>query len=179
MITVRRKVLPQKNKTTVSSTVVSLGRQSSLPAKNNFFQFSQKVDYGFFLLAELAQNLEAEPMSLRTLAEKNSMSFFFLQRVALDLRRAGIIESSRGKNGGYSLSQNPKKISLKEVIEALEGPCVVTPCLHQSEETTPCIREKSCRMREGMNYINTLFTNILFQTTLSDFITMPWKKSTH
>lgn len=144
--------------------------------KNGFFQFSQKVDYGLFFMVELAQNLQSGPLSLRELAEKNKMSFFFLQKVALELRRAGLIEASRGKNGGYTLLQNPKKISLQQIIEALEGPCAITPCLHASGETDICVREKMCRMREGMHHINSLFTRILFQTTLYDLFTSPWKK---
>ena len=129
-------------------------------------------------MVELAHAPKKALISLRELAEHNDMSFFFLQKVALDLRRAGLIESSRGKNGGYQLSILPEKISLQQIIEALEGPCIVAPCLHADQETALCSRATMCRMREGMSHINALFTNILFKTTLSDLFTTPWKNHT-
>ena len=50
--------------------------------KTGFLQFSQKVDYGLFLLIELARNGSGEPVSLRVIAERSRMSFSFLQKVA-------------------------------------------------------------------------------------------------
>jgi len=144
--------------------------------KHGFLQFSQKTDYGLFLLMELAKNqvqknqlskvTGAEPLSLRNFAEKNGMSFFFMQKVAFELRKAGLVTADRGKNGGYVLAKSADEITLKEIIEVLEGPVSVMHCLG-SETLMTCSRQPTCQMRHGLGTVNKAIVNIFTQTTLS------------
>ncbi len=135
--------------------------------KSGWLQLSQKVDSGLVLLVQLAKNVSNEPLSLRTVAENTGLSFYFLQKVAADLRRAGIIEAGRGKNGGYTLSKLPKEVTMKDIVEAHEGPLFIMPCLHHG---TSCPRESECNVRPGLNFINTTILQTLAQTSLYDFI---------
>jgi Rrf2 family cysteine metabolism transcriptional repressor len=159
--------------------MISIRRKKGLvsvreSSKHYLFQFSQKLDYGLFLLTELSRQGKNGPLSLRTIADQNRMSFFFLQKIAYELRRAGFIEASRGKNGGYVLVKPAKKLCLKEVFEALEGPIAVMPCLanepgqmaHQN-----CVRESWCTMKSGFNALNQLLIDFLTKTTLSNLLT--------
>lgn len=143
---------------------------SGLAPKHGFLQFSQKLDYGLFLLIELAriqhwEGRAADPLSLRNFAEANGMSFLFMQKVAFELRRAGVVRADRGKNGGYLLARPASEITLKEVIEVLEGPLSVMHCLIPGSSST-CSRKPGCKMRHGLGTVNEAIVNIFTKTTL-------------
>lgn len=133
------------------------------------FAFSQKIDYGLYLLTTLARSEAGKPVSLREVADKNFMSFFFLQKVALELRRAGFITADRGKMGGYVLAKEPTQLNLKDIIETLEGKIALTPCMNNGA-TGNCKREGSCTMRYGLATVNSLIVQTFQQTTLQQLI---------
>jgi Rrf2 family protein len=164
---------------------------SKRASRTGFMHFSQRVDYGLLLLVELAGNVgggakasaRANPtgggdevagrgafVSLREVAVKNGISFFFLQKVASDLRNAGIVNSDRGKNGGYALAKAAKSVSLREILEAIEGPLNVMQCLGNSPGTS-CARSKKCSIRPGLHFINQTIIKALSETSLADLTT--------
>lgn len=166
MISIRRKIVDPKITADSKIGVAPMVAAKILnPAKPGFFQFSHKIDYGLFLMSELAKNDEIK--SLRIIADYNKMSFFFLQKVAFDLRKGGLIQADRGKNGGYRLTKSPQKISLKEILEALEGPMAVMHCLNHGPDEQTCVRESNCNMRGGLNFINEIISNALAKTSLA------------
>ncbi len=144
--------------------------------RHGLFQLSQKVDYGLLLMSELAKNFELEmgsiyePVSLHTIAEEHRMSFFFLQKIANDLRKAGLIESSRGKFGGYILAKNPAEINLREILEALEGPIAMMSCFTHQSDKMQCLRKGHCQVRNGLQLINQLLLDTLQKTTLYNLL---------
>ncbi len=158
--------------TKIRSNQAKIGHQ---PNRTGFLQFSQKTDYGLFLLIELAKHDSTEPLSLRTISEKNHMSFYFLQKIALDLRKAGLIISGRGKNGGYRLQKPANQMTLREIIEALEGPISLMHCLSHAANAPTCVREGWCGMRSGLQMINQTIVNTFAQTTLDHLIKPTWK----
>lgn len=136
------------------------------PYRSGFLHFSRKIDYGLLFMTELAKSALGEPLSLRSIAQTHGVSFFFLQKIALDLRKAGLIESGRGKMGGYSLAKPAEQITVQEMVEALEGPLAIMPCFnHESGET--CAREKQCQIRSGLDLINQIIIDTFAHTTLS------------
>lgn len=147
---------------------------------HGFLQFSQKLDYGLFLLIELAKiqildSFSDEPVSLRKIAEENGMSFFFMQKAAFELRKAGLIHADRGKNGGYVLAQSASDITLKKIVEVLEGPVSVMHCLFPAAVTPSCSRQTKCRMRHGLGTVNEAIVSIFTQTTLNHLLYPQWK----
>jgi Rrf2 family protein len=138
--------------------------------KHGFLQFSQKLDYGLFLLIELARKKGADPLSLRKVAEEHGMSFFFMQKVAFELRKAGLVRADRGKNGGYVLAKPAAEISLKQIVETLEGPVTVMQCLVPAAASASCARRTRCRMRHGLGTVNLAIVNIFTKTTLDHLL---------
>lgn len=144
--------------------------------KSGLLQFSQRVDYAFFLLVELAKVAEnggftgADVVSLRVIADEHKMSFYFLQKVALELRRAGLVRAGRGARGGYMLARGAEEITLKDIVEATEGRLMMMSCLHADGEAPVCVRKKWCQVRPGLQFINQTIVETLAQTTLYDFI---------
>ncbi len=150
--------------------------------KHGFLQFSQKLDYGLFLLIELARKQQsggqqAEPLSLRSVAEDHGMSFFFMQKAAFELRKSGLIDATRGKNGGYVLARDAAEITLKEIIEILEGPVTVMHCLSAQALNSLCSRQPRCQMRHGLGTVNQAIVNIFTQTTLHHLLQPQWKQA--
>lgn len=163
--------------------------------KHGFLQFSQKLDYGLFFLIELAKkrtpvdpsthredesdNDEVKnsdvPVSLRKIAEENGMSFFFMQKAAFELRKAGLVRADRGKNGGYVLAKPASQITLKKIVEVLEGPLSVMHCLFPAAVTPSCSRQTKCQMRHGLGTVNEAIVNIFTQTTLNHLLYPQWK----
>lgn len=135
--------------------------------RSGWLQLSQKVDSGLLFLVELAKQNSEETVSLRTIAEKNGLSFFFLQKVAADLRKAGLVQAGRGKHGGYKLARAAEDISMKDILEAHEGPLAIMHCL---DHENSCIREDWCKVRPGLNFMNQTIVSTLAATTLADFL---------
>jgi Rrf2 family transcriptional regulator, cysteine metabolism repressor len=84
-------------------------------------RISQKLEYACRALAQLAKRHGAPNVTrLEELAQREAVSANFLVQILNDLRRAGLVESKRGKEGGYLLAKEPGAISLREIVEAID-----------------------------------------------------------
>lgn len=149
--------------------MASIGCAQKKKAKSGPFHLSQKVDYGLFLLSALAQENDA-PASIRTIAQNGKLSFSFLQKIAHALKRAGIVRAARGKVGGYSLNRTAQSISLKDIIEALDGKINLTHCFTDADEKHACPRQKFCSVRTNLRRINDEIADHYYSKKLSEFI---------
>lgn len=84
-------------------------------------KFSRKSRYGLSALIDLAVNSKTEQVSLCSIAKRNSISPQYLEQIFANLRRAGIVKSIKGSQGGYFLNASPSEITVAQVLEALEG----------------------------------------------------------
>lgn len=98
-------------------------------------KLSTKGKYGVKALFELAMYQGTGPMSLKAIAERQGLSEHYLEQLAAPLRKAGLIVSVRGAQGGYTLARPANQISVGDVIRVLEGPIGFTDC---SSEGEPC-----------------------------------------
>ena len=114
-------------------------------------KISKQVDYAFQLIVELAKLKKNASLSLKKFSLQSSISFLFLQKIAKLLREAGIIGSIKGRNGGYMLTKSAEKISVKEVIEAVEGQYNTVDCASSAK---CCEKNKKCNMKSGFQIIN-------------------------
>ncbi len=89
---------------------------------------SQKVDYALRALLELASLLSrGEPIRSAVIADRSRVPEKFLEAILVDLRKAGLVESRRGPEGGHRLARSPHQISLADVREAVDGPLSLAP----------------------------------------------------
>lgn len=84
-------------------------------------KLSSKTEYAIKALVHLAEQSKDVPCSLQEIAEAEQLSFSFLEKIFADLRKAEIVISHRGVNGGYTLAKPLQEISMKAIIESLEG----------------------------------------------------------
>ena len=87
--------------------------------------FTTKAEYGVRLLVELGRQDGATPVSLKAIAEAEGLPLAYLERIVALLKKAGLVESTRGAHGGYRLTRDPSEIHMDEAVIALEG--AVTP----------------------------------------------------
>ena len=98
--------------------------------------------YAVMALADLARHGDAGSMPLSAIAERQQLSIAYLEQIFLKLRRAGLIESERGRSGGYRLARPASEIMVAEVMSAVEEETRMTRCL--GEQGTGCVGEHRC-----------------------------------
>ncbi|MDD3402758.1 MAG: Rrf2 family transcriptional regulator [Hespellia sp.] len=84
-------------------------------------KISTKGRYGLRALVDMAANAEGKPISLTSVAKRQNISLNYLEQVFGTLRKAGIVISTKGSSGGYLLKYEAKDISVRQILEALEG----------------------------------------------------------
>lgn len=89
-------------------------------------KISTKGRYGLRALVDLASNVREHPVPLTAIAARQRISVNYLEQVFGQLRRSGILQSTKGAGGGYSLSRDPSCITVREILEVLEGPFCIT-----------------------------------------------------
>jgi len=90
-------------------------------------KISREVDLGLLLMADLVKS--KEPVGLKGWARKWGLPYRFLSKVAVKLKKAGLVKSKEGRDGGYSLKMKPNKIKVMRIIEVLDGPIAPVRCM--------------------------------------------------
>lgn len=96
--------------------------------------FTTKAEYGVRLLVELGRRRDARPRSLKAIAEAEGLPLAYLERIVALLKKAGLVESTRGAHGGYRLTKRPAEIHMDEVVLALEGSVAPMTCFIDESE---------------------------------------------
>jgi Rrf2 family protein len=96
--------------------------------------FTTKAEYGVRLLIQLGRRGPGQPVSLKAVAEAESLPLAYLERIAALLKKAGIVEATRGAHGGYRLTRAPEDITMDEVVLALEGAIAPMDCFLDDRE---------------------------------------------
>lgn len=97
--------------------------------KGEYMKLTQAADYALRMVLHLSKK-RGMVVEADTIAQEEKIPKRFLLKISRDLVKAGIIESVRGKNGGYTLAKKPEEITMKDVIIAVEGTLALTRCLN-------------------------------------------------
>lgn len=104
-------------------------------------KISTKGRYGLRALVDMAANANGEPVSLVQTASRQNLSLNYLEQVFATLRKAGIVASVKGAGGGYRLARDASEITVKEILEALEGEFSIVNRTPDEDEVEATIRE--------------------------------------
>ena len=96
--------------------------------------FSTKAEYGVRLMVELGRHADDAPVALSAVAEAERLPLSYMEHLVAKLRKAGLVESTRGAHGGYRLARAPEEITMDEVVEALEGQIAPMECFQELPE---------------------------------------------
>ena len=96
--------------------------------------FTTKAEYGVRLLVQLGLHGGSQPVSLKAIAEAESLPLAYLERIAALLKKAGVVEATRGAHGGYLLARPAAEITMDQVVLALEGHIAPMDCFFDDRD---------------------------------------------
>lgn len=132
---------------------------------------SKKSQYAFKALTYLAEKYNQGPVLIAEISKKKKIPLKFLENILLELKKADILDSKKGKGGGYFLKVPPAKVKVANVVRLINGPIAMLPCvsLYFYERCKNC-NEKHCGLHDMMIEVRDATLNILENRTLSDLL---------
>lgn len=132
---------------------------------------SKKSQYAFKALTYLSEKFNEGPVLISEIAAKKKIPIKFLESILLELKKADILDSKKGKGGGYFLKQKPEKVKVSTVIRLINGPIAMLPCvsLYFYERCKNC-NEKHCGLHDMMIEVRDATLNIVENRTLKDLL---------
>ncbi|MGE0592823.1 MAG: Rrf2 family transcriptional regulator [Vicinamibacterales bacterium] len=128
-------------------------------------RLSKKADYALIAMKHLARCGAVESTSAREIAECYHIPLELMAKVLQRLVRTGLLHSTQGTRGGYSLTRTPESISVADVIQAIDGPFTVTAC---STDNNGCDQYDKCSIRDPLWRIRERIVSVLQTATLEE-----------
>ena len=130
---------------------------------------SQKAQYAFRALTHLVHKYNQGPVLISEIATTKHIPLKFLENILLQLKNAGILESKKGKGGGYTIREHPSQTSIAAVIRIVDGPIAMLPCvsLYFYQRCKNC-DEHNCGLHTMMEEVRDATLSILENRTLED-----------
>lgn len=125
---------------------------------------------------DLALHYGNEPISLKSIAQRQGISEYYLEQLMAILKKAGLVRSIRGAYGGYLLSRKPSEITVGDVLRALEGPIGLVDCALE-QEPIKCLRYDNCITRIVWEKIRDSIIKTIDSITLLDMCNEGRKKT--
>jgi len=119
-------------------------------------------------MVDLALHYGEGPIPLKAVAERQEISGHYLEQLMAILRKAGLVNSIRGAQGGYELAKPPRAMAVGEIIRALEGPISPMPCVNEDRPGKNCKQGDGCATRELWKRLRDSMADVLDSVTLED-----------
>ena len=111
-------------------------------------RFTTKTEYGLICLVQMAEHCRNQGvMNLREIVDREKYSLSYIEKIFQKLRAAGVVKAHHGKQGGYSLARDPSEITLRQIVDALEGSTFDVFCETDTRETIVCTHLCICGMK--------------------------------
>ncbi len=130
-------------------------------------RLSTKGKYGLYAMVYLAQHAGEGPQSLKAIAELG-LPETYLEQLLGALRRAELVKTVRGAQGGYQLNGKPEEITMRRIIEAMEGPLSFSECVTEPDHSCP--RDKQCPAKGVWEYLTDRVNGLMDGITLLDMV---------
>jgi Rrf2 family protein len=130
---------------------------------------SKKAKYAIKALLALAEQERDEPMRIADLARAEQIPPKFLELILLGLKNHGVLQSRKGKGGGYQLARDPSEIYLGQIVRMFDGPLAPVPCASQTAYVpcADCRNEAVCGVRIAMKEVRDATARVLDGTSLA------------
>ena len=132
---------------------------------------SKKTQYAFKALTYIAEKKKDGPVLIAEISKKKKIPLKFLENILLELKKAGLLDSKKGKGGGYFFKEEPAEIPLAQVMRLIEGPIALLPCvsLNFYQRCKDC-DEKKCGLNRVMVQVRDNTLMILEKKTVADLV---------
>ena len=133
---------------------------------------SKKTKYALNALTYLARHHQEGPVLISAIAQSERIPQKFLEQILLDLKNNGVLQSKKGKGGGYFLGRPAQEIMLGKVIRIFDGPLAPVSCVSQTAymKCEECRDDTCCGIRMVMKDVREAISNILDKTSLEDMV---------
>lgn len=132
-------------------------------------RLSTRGHYGLKAMFDLAQHYGNEPIPLKKVAERQNISYNYLEQLMAILRKTGLVKSVRGAQGGYILARDPVAITVGDVIRAMEGPIAPVDCVSEIGPME-CDHADSCITRTVWTRVRDKLAEVLDSISLADML---------
>ena len=133
---------------------------------------SRKTKYAFKALAYLVEHKDNGPVLISKISEERNISRKFLENILLELKRGGVLNSKKGKGGGYYLKDSAVDTTLSKIIRLMDGPIAMLPCvsLNFYEHCEDCPSEGECGLHLTMIEVRDKTLSVLDNKTIADLV---------
>ena len=133
---------------------------------------TQKSKYALKALTVLAKEYGQGPVLISDIAHRENIPRKFLELILLELKNHSMLQSKKGKGGGYFLAREPRGISVGQVVRALDGPIAPLPCVSKTAymRCHECRDERTCGIRMVMQEVRDATAKIMDSTSLEDML---------
>src|SRR5215216_4014796 len=132
---------------------------------------STRVHYGLRAMTELARSYsDARLLSISEIARSEALPLAYLEQLVGELRKAGLVEGTRGVRGGYRLARTPGAITVGDVYRVLEGEVAPVECTAEDYLPGTCTRDAVCMSRSIWERVQLAILAVLDSTTLEDLM---------
>ena len=128
-------------------------------------KLSKTADFAMRMVIHLAR--ESKPETLKSMASTLNISYHNLTKLAQQLTKQGILNTKQGKNGGVTLAIKPDKISIRKIIDIVDGPTSLAYCLAQDES---CKFSSDCKLKEALSKVQKNINQQLDEILISKLI---------
>ena len=129
--------------------------------------FRKNTDYALRMMGNLAGNYGQQAVSVRMLARQEDVSYQFACKILQKLQGAGLVESAMGPAGGYRLCREPEKITMLNVIRAMQGDITVNRCTNKDDN---CPRQANCPVSRVLCQLQWNIDEFFAKITLKDLL---------
>ena len=148
---------------------MAVGIRIGGPTSSFSMRVSSRAHYGLRMMTEFAKSYGQGPLSLAEVARIEHLPLAYLEQLAGQLRRANLLESTRGVHGGYSLTRRAESISVLDVLSVVDGEVAPVECVAQAY-AADCVREGDCASRGLWQRLKTSVEVVLRDTSLAELI---------
>ena len=130
---------------------------------------SKRSQYALKALSYLTEKYQDGPVLISEIARKKKIPLKFLENILLELKKAGVLESKKGKGGGYYFAVPPSQVPMAKIMRLLDGPIALLPCvsLNFYERCKNC-DEKSCGLHDMMVNVRDVTLKVLEKRSVAD-----------
>jgi Rrf2 family protein len=131
---------------------------------------SQRAKYALRALVALARADEGHSVTISDIAESQRIPKKFLEQILLELKRHGVVDSRRGKEGGYLMRKGADEVTYGEILRVIDGPLALLPCLSKVayRRCDDCGDEANCEVRRVFAQVAKSTRDVLDRTTIED-----------
>jgi Rrf2 family protein len=131
---------------------------------------SRKAKYAINALVYLAKRFEQGPILISQISESEKIPQKFLEAILLDLKNHGILNSKKGKGGGYFLAMDPHEVNVADVMRLFDGAIALLPCVTHKyyQKCEECEDEETCGIRDLFQQVRRETVRILKGGTLAE-----------